>query len=564
MRPRILLSVAAMMLTLPGVYGAGAFAEEPAELAAADIRSYLDTDFPCAVTRVDAGHEKIRVCGRTDGSGGFSLCELMPFDDIGGAGAFSCRLEGTDFNLSFDRFVTRGGVTYDRTLSRWIIVRTGDGENRPASHARYAGRIEPVQRPRPLVPASKKGLGDVVADPLMIGDLDSLGIANATVNIRITTFMYSGPGAGRIVHEYGGEKYYFDAGHVEALDKALIECRDRRIAVAAIILINNAASSADPETGMLLQHPDYTPEGKYSMPDMTTFRSVRAYAAALDFLASRYCRPDGRYGRIHYWIMHNEVDSGLEWTNMGPGKPVEVYMDTYVKSMRLCHNIVRRYDPHAWVMASHTHAWAVADNPKTYATREMLEILNAFSRAEGDFRWGLAFHCYPQSLYEPKTWLDEKALYADDAPIVTYKNLEVIDCWIRSERNLYQGRRKRPLWLSENGTNSPSYSEKDQCEQAAGFAWGWKKISSLDGIDAHVWHNWSDNEAEYGLRIGLRKFTSEGKGPKEVWNVYRAAGTPQEDGIFRKYLPVIGIDDWDIMQDVSGSCSLSETPRSAF
>ena len=210
-------------------------------------------------------------------------------------------------------------------------------------------------------------------------------------------------------------------------------------------------------------------EGNYSMPDMSAFRSVRAYAAALDFLAGRYCRPDGRYGRIHYWIMHNEVDSGLEWTNMGPGKPVEVYMDAYVKSMRLCHNIVRRYDAHAWVMASHTHAWAVADNPKTYATREMLEILNDYCRAEGDFRWGLAFHCYPHSLYEPKTWLDEKALYTDDTPIVTYKNLEVLDRWIRSPRNCYEGRLKRPLWLSENGTNSPSYSERDQCEQAAGM-----------------------------------------------------------------------------------------------
>lgn len=262
--------------------------------------------------------------------------------------------------------------------------------------------------------------------------------------------------------------------------------------------------------------------------------------------------------------MHNEVDSGLEWTNMGPGKPVEVYMDAYVKSMRLCHNIVRRYDAHAWVMASHTHAWAVADNPKTYATREMLEILNDYCRAEGDFRWGLAFHCYPHSLYEPKTWLDEKALYTDDTPIVTYKNLEVLDRWIRSPRNCYEGRLKRPLWLSENGTNSPSYSERDQCEQAAGFAWGWKKIAALDGIDAHVWHNWADHEKEYGLLIGLRKLPKEGREPKEVWHVYRAAGTPHEEEAFRKYLPVIGIGDWNIIRDVPDSCNLSATRRSAF
>lgn len=539
---------------------------EPGKAVAGNIRDYLHAEFPCAVTQVDAGLESIRICGRTGGDGPFTLCELMPSGEIGDAGAFRCRLGEKEhaFDRTFDRYVVREGVSYDRTLSRWVVVRTGDPENRPVSHARYADRIEPQQRTQPLFPVSKKGLGDVHADSLMICDLDELGITSATVNIRITTFMYSRSGPGRIEHVYGGEKYYFDAGYVGALDESLTVCRDRRIAVAAIILINNAASAVDPVIGSLLQHPDYTTEGNYSMPDMSTFRSVRAYAAALDFLAGRYCRPDGRYGRIHYWIMHNEVDSGLEWTNMGPGKPVEVYMDAYVKSMRLCHNIVRRYDAHAWVMASHTHAWAVADNPKTYASREMLEILNDYCHAEGDFKWGLAFHCYPHSLYEPKTWLDEKALYTEDTPIITYKNLEVLDHWIRSPRNCYEGWQKRPLWLSENGTNSPSYSERDQCEQAAGFAWGWKKIAALDGIDAHVWHNWADHEREYGLRIGLRKFPKEGRERKEVWHVYRAAGTPHEEAVFRKYLPVIGIGDWNIIRDVPDSCNLSVIRRSAF
>lgn len=570
MKAKILLLAVTMTVSGLCLQSAGCpsgFSEKESELAG-NIRNYLNAGFPCTVTRIDAGLRAIRVCGRIEGDGPFSLCELMPFGEIGDAGAFRCRLGNGKkelvFDRTFDRYVVRDGVSYDRTLSRWVIVRTGDSENRPLSHARYADRIEPQQPTRPLSPASKKGLGDVHADSLMICDLDELGITSATVNIRITTFMYSRSGPGRVEHTYGGEKYYFDAGYVRALDESLKICRDRRIAVAAIILINNAASAVDPVIGPLLQHPDYTPEGNYSMPDMSTFRSVQTYAAALDFLAARYCRSDERYGRIHYWIMHNEVDSGLEWTNMGPGKPVEVYMDAYVKSMRLCHNIVRRYDTHAWVMASHTHAWAVADNPKTYASREMLEILNAYCRAEGDFKWGLAFHCYPHSLYEPKTWLDEKALYTEDTPIVTYKNLEVLDRWIRSPRNRYEEREKRPLWLSENGTNSPSYAEGDQCEQAAGFAWGWKKIAALDGIDTHVWHNWADHEQEYGLRIGLRKFPKDGRERKEVWHVYQAAGTPQEEAVFRKYLPVIGISDWNIIRDFPDSCNLSEIPRNAF
>ena len=79
-----------------------------------------------------------------------------------------------------------------------------------------------------------------------------------------------------------------------------------------------------------------------------------------------------------------------------------------------------------------------------------------------------------------------------------------------------------------------------------------------------MWHNWADHEKEYGLLIGLRKLPKEGREPKEVWHVYRAAGTPYEEEAFRKYLPVIGIGDWNIIRDVPDSCNLSATRRSAF
>jgi hypothetical protein len=70
------------------------------------------------------------------------------------------------------------------------------------------------------------------------------------------------------------------------------------------------------------------------------------------------------------------------------------------------------------------------------------------------------------------------------------------------------------------------------------------------GIDAMQWHNWFDNEAEFGLRIGLRKFGSHGLERKDVWFAYQAAGTPAEDDVFRKYLSVIGITDWEILKNI--------------
>jgi hypothetical protein len=283
------------------------------------------------------------------------------------------------------------------------------------------------------------------------------------------------------------------------------------------------------------------------MPNMTTPASLNCYAAALDFLSSRYNRPDNAYGRIHYWIMHNEVDAGLTWTNMGE-KPMAVYMNTYIKSMRLCYNIARSYDSNAQVFASFTHSWAQPVEPRFYSTTEMLENLLQHSNAEGDFQWGIAYHSYPEDLNEPKTWNDKNATFSMNSPLVTFKNLEVLDAWIKKSENKFHGTIKRSLWLSENGTNSRTYSEKDLAEQAAGAAYAWKKLKYLNGIDAMQWHNWIDNRYEFGLRLGLRRFPDDEEDPggrKPVWFVYQAADTDQEDMVFEKYKPIIGIQRWD-------------------
>jgi hypothetical protein len=177
----------------------------------------------------------------------------------------------------------------------------------------------------------------------------------------------------------------------------------------------------------------------------------------------------------------------------------------------------------------------------------MLKTLQDYSNAEGDFQWGLAYHPYPQDLNEPKAWNDTKATFSMNSPLVTFKNLEVLDAWIRKSENKYKGTIKRTLWLSENGTNSRTYSDTDLKEQAAGFAYVWKKMKTLDGIDAMQWHNWIDNRSEDGLRIGLRRFPDDSSDPggrKPVWFTYQAAGTDQEDSVFDIYKSIIGVNNW--------------------
>ena len=510
-----------------------------------NIKKYLAASYASQITEVKVGTSAVTIKGTYSGDGKFGVAEVMPCDHLTQITKFQnvTALSNSSFSIDIDRFVVRDGFKYDRALSKWVIAKIGTTDE-IVSHARYADAITASQSMTAQKPAGRKGLGGYAVSRGFQTDLTDLQITSATVNIAFTEFMYSQSRSNAIAYTYGDKTYYFDQARVEALDKTLQAAQVKNIVVAAIILVQKATQCVDPEIGKLLQHPNYTPDGIYTMPNMTPAASLNCYAAALDFLASRYCRSDNAYGRIHHWIMHNEVDAGLTWTNMGD-KPMTVYMDTYIKSMRLCYNIARKYDSNSEVFGSFTHSWTKVVG--SYATKDMLKNLQDYTNAEGDFQWGLAYHPYPQSLLEPKTWNDTEATYSMNSPLVTFKNLEVLDNWIKQSSNKYKGTIKRTLWLSENGTNSPTYSDKDLKEQAAGFAYTWKKLKTLDGIDAFQWHNWIDNRLEDGLRIGLRRFpddTTDPGGRKPVWYVYQAAGTDQEDAVFEPYKSIVGISNW--------------------
>ena len=511
------------------------------------LKRYLRNTYPSVINKVSVTESFIEIMGNCVGEGHFYLGEIPPYLDVTKLDRTPYKVELTEasFSIVLDRFIERQGLLYDRLLSIWAIFQMADLTDQLVSHARHADEIWAYQHLSPITLTSKKGLGALTANSF-ISDLSLLGISSATINVCITHFMHLTPKAGDIEHLYGGKTYYMDEEYLNnTLDKVLLEAtKKRNISVAAIILIDPASRSVDTGIGELLQHPDYS-EGTYTMPNMTTLESVNCYAAALDFLAKRYCRSDNCYGRISHWIMHNEVDGGLSWTNMGV-KPVTIFSDTYIKSMRMCYNIVHQYDQNSEVFISFSHGWNIAAGGGWYKVRDMLDFMNLFSKAEGDFFWSLACHSYPAQLGNPCTWDDAQATFSMDTEYVTLKNLEVLDKWVSIPQNQYKGGIRRSVWLSEAGTCSPSYADKDLQNQAAGFAFGWKKINALEGINGIQWHSWFDHLGD-GARLGLRKYNDEeyqGEA-KPVWMTYQKAGTDTENEYFEQYLQRIGIDSWE-------------------
>lgn len=505
---------------------------------AANLEAYLGANYASRVTSVSVGRDGVKVCGVCAGRGSFALADIAPYEDITETAHFESLApiaRGGKFTLTLPRTVVRQGVSYDRALSKWAIVKLGGGKTTLDSHARYADKVFALFSAKPAKFKGKKGIA-AGGGATYIADFDSLPAHSITQNIMLDSY-FSPTRSDRFPEpfSYGGREYYVSSRAIERLGNLLSEADKRGIVVEAIILTRRGTAYEDPECD----------GGYYSMPNLTTAEAVNFYAASLNYLAARFS--SGKYGRIHHWIMHNEVDQGSTWTNMGE-QPEMRYYDRYMKSMRLCYNIVRQYDRHASVLGSYTHTWNEEGNE--YSPRRMLEQNVQYSKVEGDFRWGVAYHPYPIDLTSPTFWNDDRgrAVFNNDTRYVTLLNPEVINEWILNKAHRYKDGSKRVLVFSEQGTNSRSYSDRDLELQAAGAAWIWKKLERLKGVDAMQWHAWADSRGEFGLRIGLRAF-EDGRfanlQAKPAWYVWQAAGTEREKAVFEPYLKVIGIGSWD-------------------
>lgn len=535
---------------VPGEFD-GAKAQTAASAPQAALEAYLGRKFSAAVHKVSVNESLVRIEGNVGNESGDLFLADIPMDvildDPRGWQTLVGLKPGKDgaFLIDVPRRRQRDGLDYDRLSSRWQIVRKTGSGCEPLSHARYAGWVACRSPELPAAkPANKKGLGGWNHGRLP-GELAELGISAVTVNVMIHSLVSLKPEPGTVPFQWQGRTYHARESALAGFDATFQEAMKHHAMVSAILLAANPAKGGD-EVVRLLGHPDARKEGTFAMPNVTSPEGIALYGAILNLMAERWSRPDGKYGRVHHWIMHNEVDAGWVWTNAGE-KPDVVFMDLYQRSMRLMDLIAAQYDPHSRPFITLTHHWAHRGDPRWYGSKRLLELLLEFTRAEGDFPWALAYHPYPQNLFNPRTWEDGQATFSFDTHKITPKNLEVLDAYMKQPALLDRGK-VRPVHLSENGFNSKDYSAKQLEDQAAGMALAWKKMAELSSIESWQYHNWIDNRHEGGLRIGLRKFPDEPGDPygkKPIWHLYKALGTPQEDAACAPYLKTIGIKSWD-------------------
>lgn len=430
---------------------------------------------------------------------------------------------------TFSRQLKRHTDTIDRVTSRFALATLGEDRRFVLRSApRYVTDFRAVARHQldRKTATGFKGMASV-SPTYPLEELVELGVKHITANITLTNLVSTTPRTRWSAFESGGRTWYANPGALRHHDKLIHFATEHGMVVSAILLI---AFGKGPFSRLLI-HPEADRAGSYAMPDFSSRQGVTAYQAAITLLSRRYAQPGDPHGRITNWIIHNEVDYGWEWTNMGAQPPM-LYFDTYMRSMRLVHNLVRRDNPHARVFISLTHNWNAPLDPKwrSYGSLPLLNRLILASRVEGDFAWGVGFHPYPQSLFKADAWNDTRVSTGFDTPLITPKNLEVLGRWMQRKESRDATGRVRGVLLSEQGFHTDG-SPASERQQGAAFVYIWRKIRKLPMIEAFHNHRWIDHPAEGGLLLGVRTLPTADApfGRKKFgWQVYRALDTPDE------------------------------------
>ncbi|MFK7790855.1 MAG: DUF5722 domain-containing protein [Phycisphaeraceae bacterium] len=390
-----------------------------------------------------------------------------------------------------------------------------------------------------------------VSNPEDFNDLVELGVKHVHVNFILSTLLLPDrapdpPAA--FIREVHGQRIRINPATIKVWDAKLKRMTDDGINVVAVLLnrVPNNATNKHP-----LVHPDTDIEGaphKLGAFNLDNDKAVAAYTGAIGFLAERYSRADKRFGWIGGYIVGNEVDSHWVWHNMGPSD-LETVASHYIKEVRLAWLAIREQTASPRVFISLTHSWArpnAMDPLRSLSGKDLLVRLTQLSQAQGDFEWEVAYHPYPQNLFQPKFWEDRLAMFGYDSPMITFKNIELLPAYLNKPEMQYRGKR-RPVILSEQGLHTPKGPDGETI-QAAALALAMHRIKHTPGIDAFILHRHIDSRQEGGLLLGLRHpreiDSAELGGKKKSWHVFKQFETPKWEEAAKFSLKLAGYENW--------------------
>lgn len=443
--------------------------------------------------------------------------------------------------LALSEWVVR---TQDRSIKK-LSVTTAAASVPPAKTRLPATQVESEQNDKTMtfpVATSKKGLQVEIPD-----DAVELGVKHAVFNFNLTSLFATDDSPSNPSWTHHGRRYSFSRSYLEKQDADIKRLSDSGALVYLVVLVYRSKGSREND---FLLHPDYEADAPNHLSAFNTVtpEGREALAAAMGFMADRWSGSKSSHGRVAGYIMGNEVNSHWWWSNRGE-TTLGNFVDGYVDAIKLASDAVRTASAWARVYVSLDHHWTIRhskNNPlRSFGGRKFLERFSAVAKDRGNPEWHLAYHPYPEDLFNPRFWEDESATSQPNSPRVTFNNLAVLTAFMRQPEIQFAGQ-TRSIILSEQGFHTRAGPEGERL-QAAAYCYAYRKVATNDEIDAFILHRHVDHPREGGLNLGLRKYDPDNRrsgAKKYIYDVFRSADREEWRQSFEFALPVVGLKNW--------------------
>jgi hypothetical protein len=453
------------------------------------------------------------------------------------------------FPLRVPRFTNQ----VDLAFGQFQLIEVNNGKTNAASDWLQVSKVQSSLLNNSAYPTvgSKKGL-----QVQMLEDALALKIKHAALNVNLASLLSPQPAQNTFSYSVDGEEFHFRRDTMQQLKSQVETLSTNGIIVSLILLVYE---NPDKAINDLLLHPNYSKAApnKLSAFNVRSGRGKRATRACFELLARELSNSDGPLA--WNYIVGNEVNSHWFWSNMGRVS-MEEFSREYEEAVRICYLAVTKYNRNARVFISLEHHWNIrypgGDEQQAFPGRDFVDYFNKVVVSRGNFSWHIAFHPYPENLFEAATWRDASALDQLHSPRITFRNLEQLPRYLEQAAFLYEGKARRII-LSEQGFHSASTNSSSELKQAAAFCYAWRKVEALPAIDSFIYHRHVDHAHEGGLNLGLwtRKTDSIATPDrkKKIYEVFLQADEPGWREDFEFALPIIGAKSWEDIHSESSA-----------
>jgi hypothetical protein len=237
------------------------------------------------------------------------------------------------------------------------------------------------------------------------------------------------------------------------------------------------------------------------------------------------------------WIIANEVNARKEYNYM-PYVDVDTYTQAFTKAFRVFYNAIVSQNSAAKVYFSIDQRWTM-NSQKTgdYDAKDVLDILAASMKADGDIDWGLAAHPYSYPNGNTAFWKSSKyTTHSVDTPAISMDNLEVLTDYMQRAEMLDTSGNVRSIILSEMGYSSTS----GEALQAAAFAYAYSIMEKNGHIDALMLSRQTDASDEIAaLKLALGLQTTGGH-HKYIYDVFKYIDTSRRKDVISFAYDIVG------------------------